>query len=159
MQMRILGALAIAAFPVAAQTPAPKPDSGFGAIQQRGLAEMGVDQYTSTHVFDNLPDGGRVTLERDVDDSAGVAQIRTHLRDNAREFAKGNFLAPEHVHAQPVPGTSVMIAKRSVIRYTVTDLPRGAALDIRSSDPEAVTAIHQFLAFQRSAHHAGGMAH
>ncbi len=32
--------------------------------------------------------------------------------------------------------------------------PRGAEVRVRSADPAAVTAIHEFLAFQRSAHHA-----
>jgi hypothetical protein len=44
---------------------------------------MGVDQYTSVHRFDALPDGGRIELQRAHDDSAGVAQIREHLRQVA----------------------------------------------------------------------------
>src|SRR5687768_12733016 len=53
-------------------------DSGFAALQQRGKAAMGVDQYTSTHCFDALADGGRIELQRDSDDPAGVATIRAH---------------------------------------------------------------------------------
>jgi len=48
-----------------------------------------------------------------------------------------------------------MTAKRAVITYTVESLPRGAAVRVRSSDPAAVLAIHEFLAFQRADHHAG----
>jgi len=45
------------------------------------------------------------------------------------------------------------------ITYTVRDLPHGAELRISTKDPAVVTAIHEFLAFQRHEHHAGGMTH
>ena len=41
----------------------PKSDSAFAQVQERGRAVMGVDQYTSTHVFESLPDGGRIVLQ------------------------------------------------------------------------------------------------
>ena len=128
-------------------------------MQQRGHEMMGVDQYTSTHLFDDLPSGGRITLQRDSVDSAGTAKIRQHLRDIARAFQAGDFTAPEFVHSDTVLGTSVMAARRAQITYTVTDVPRGAQLVMTTSDPAARTAIHDFLAYQRQAHHAGGMTH
>jgi hypothetical protein len=132
-------------------------DSAFGAVQERGRAAMGVDQYTSAHVFEDLPDGGRVVLDREVDDSAGVATIRAHMRDIAAAFARGDFATPGFVHARAaVPGTAVMAAKRDAITYTAADRPRGGELRIASSDPAAVRAIHEFLAFQRTDHRAAG---
>ena len=114
---------------------------------------MGVDQYTSTHHFDTLPDGGRIALERDVPDSAGVSQIRAHIREIARAFRAGDFSTPATVHMQDVPGAKVMAEKRAVITYEARDLPRGAELRIRTSDSAALRAVHEFLTFQRSAHH------
>ena len=140
----------------------PVTDSAFAAVQARGASPraMGVDQYTSTHRFDDLPDGGRIELQRDVDDPAGVAQVRAHMRHIAGAFAAGDFTIPGFVHDRDeVPGTRVMAAKRASIRYEVEELPRGAAVRIRTTDPEAVAAVHAFLAFQRSdhrAHHGGG---
>jgi hypothetical protein len=116
---------------------------------------MGVDQYTSTHVFEPLPDGGRIVLQRDVPDSVGTSQIRQHMRTVASAFAAGDFQLPGFVHAQTVPGTAVMAAKRALITYTVDTLPRGAAVRLQSPDGAAVQAIHEFLAFQRQEHHAG----
>jgi len=130
-------------------------DSGFAAVQSRGAVAMGVDQYTSTHVFEPLPDGGRIELQRDVTDNAGIAQIRTHMRTIATAFANGDFRLPGFVHDRNVPGTAVMIAKRGTITYVVETLPRGAAVRLRSADSVAVRAIHEFLAFQRGDHHAG----
>jgi hypothetical protein len=143
-----------------AQSSGSKPrttDSAFAAMQERGKKAMGVDQYTSTHKFDALPNGGRIELVRDTDDVAGVAQIRAHVRDIAKAFSTGDFSTPEFVHMGEVPGTRVMRAKRSAIAYEPRDVPRGAELLIRTTDPEALRAIHDFMAYQRSAHHAEGM--
>jgi hypothetical protein len=120
---------------------------------------MGVDQYTSTHVFEPLVDGGRIWLERDAHDTAGAATIRRHMDDIAARFAAGDFTLPAEVHARAVPGTDTMRARRAVLSYTVEMLPRGAALRIRSADPVAIRAAHEFLAFQRDDHHAAAHHH
>jgi hypothetical protein len=134
-------------------------DSAFAAVQTRGEEAMGVDQYTSTHRFDALADGGRIELQRDVADPAGVAEIRRHLQEIVQAFTAGDFTTPAFVHARPVPGTEVMAAKRGAIRYTYRELPRGGEVTIVTNDPEAVAAIHEFMAFQREDHHAGGLDH
>jgi predicted lipid-binding transport protein (Tim44 family) len=139
------------------QAQQPKPDSAFAALQARGGQAMGVDQYTSTHRFDALPDGGRIELQRDTDDAEGVATIRAHLRSIADAFARGDFATPAFVHAGTVPGTEVMAARRAAIRYEYRDLPRGGELRIVTADAEAVRAIHAFMAFQRGDHRAGGI--
>ena len=140
-------------------TPAAKPatDSAFAAVQARGAAVMGVDQYTSAHVFEDLPDGGRIVLDRgDTNDTAGIATIRAHMREIAGDFRDGDFTKPFAVHAMDVPGTAVMTERRAKISYEVVDRPYGAEVRIRTGDPEAVSAIHEFLAFQRSDHRAAG---
>jgi hypothetical protein len=131
-------------------------DSAFRAMQGRGRAVMGVDQYTSIHRFDALPDGGRIELQRDRDDSAGTAAIRAHMRTIALAFARGDFSAPATVHLETVPGVPVMRARRASIRYASIDLPRGAALRIRTRDAAAITAVHEFLAYQRREHRTTG---
>lgn len=136
---------------------AASADTGFAALQARGQAHMGVDQYTSTHRFDALPDGGRIELQRDAEDPEGVATIRAHLRQIADAFARGDFGTPAAVHAREVPGTTVMAARRAAIRYAYRDLPRGGEVRITTADPEALAAIHAFMAFQRDDHRAGGV--
>jgi len=128
-------------------------DSAYAAMQERGRIVMGVDQYTSTHHFDDLPDGGHITLVRNADDSVGAARIRTHLRAIAAAFSAGDFSSPMRVHMKDVPGTTVMAAKKAMIHYSVRDLPRGAVVTISTHDPDAIRAVHDFLAFQRSEHH------
>jgi hypothetical protein len=140
---------------VGARRAAAAEDSAFAAVQDRGHVAMEVDQYTSTHVFEPLPDGGRIELQRDVSDSRGRTRILAHMGRIAAAFSAGDFSLPGFVHAREVPGTRVMAAERGRIAFTVESLPRGAALRLRTSDSVAVEAIHEFLAFQRMDHRAG----
>lgn len=137
------------------QTSREGPDSTFAAMQARGATAMGVDQYTSEHVFEPLPDGGRIVLQRVATDSTGVAAIRAHMRDIATRFADGDFAIPGFVHAQIVPGVDVMAAKRIDIRYTADTVEGGGMVTIATSNTAAIDAIHRFLAFQRTAHQSG----
>ena len=152
----LIFAAVLAARPLAAQhDPAhAHSDSAFAAMQARGEHVMGVDQYTSRHVFEPLPDGGRIELQREVDDTAGTARIRRHLAEVAAAFGRGDFSAPFLVHDQNVPGTPVMAARREAISYTVRPLARGGEIVIHSADAQVVEAVHEFLAFQRREHRA-----
>ena len=135
-------------------------DSAFAGVQSRGKDVMGVDQYTSSHVFESLPDGGRIVLQRDSADAAGEETIRAHLRDIAKRFAQGDFTLPGQVHGMAeVPGTKVMAERRLAMRYVMTPLPRGGEVRIITGDPAAVKAVHEFLAFQRMDHRAAGHDH
>ena len=130
-------------------------DSAFAAMQDRGKTAMGVDQYTSAHQFEDLADGGRIVLERAISDSAGVAQIRRHMREIAQAFQQGDFSTPMFVHDTTVPGTAVMRANRAAITYAAADTPLGAFVRITTRDPEALRAVHEFLAYQQREHRAG----
>ncbi|MEX0843265.1 MAG: hypothetical protein WD960_02860 [Gemmatimonadota bacterium] len=134
-------------------------DAEFSAMQERGAAVMGVDQHTSTHRFDALEDGGRIELQRDEADAADIEVIRTHLREVTDAFTSGDFSASSVVHDQEVPGTDVMAERKDRIQYMYRDLPRGGEVRIVTRDPEALQAIHEFLAFQRDDHRAGGTEH
>ena len=158
MRFSLSLAIALAASACArAPAPAVSTDSAFAEVQDRGAVVMGVDQYTSTHVFEDLPDGGRIVLQRnDASDSASIAEIRRHMRTIAAAFERGDFQAPGLVHARQVPGTEVMRKRRTAIGYTVVDRARGAELRITTADGEALRAVHSFLAFQRMDHRAAG---
>lgn len=127
-------------------------DSAFAQLQARGKVAMGVDQYTSQHRFESLPDGGRITLTRDPADTVGGVRIRAHMHQIANSFRQGDFDLPGLVHDREVPGTGVMRARRAHITYTPDSTPGGGQLRITSRDPIAVAAVHEFLAFQRQDH-------
>ncbi len=149
-------ALAAQSTPGAKAKAAAGPDTSFAAMQARGKMVMGVDQYTAVHKFDALPDGGRIELQAASDDSAGVAAIRAHIHHIAIAFKTGDVSMPAFVHMTDVPGTKAMAARSAVIAYEPRELPRGAELRITTTDPAALKAIHDFMAFQRDEHHAGG---
>ena len=116
---------AVLAAPLAAQ------DSAFRALQDRGKTAMGVDQYTSLHRFDPLPDGGRIALVRDSTDAAGVATIRAHLWDISRAFAAGEFAVPGFVHGREVPGTRVMAPGGNAMTLVI-GVPGGKPFRLRA---------------------------
>lgn len=163
--MRTMSALILAAIltacgddpePRTAESPA---DSAFAALQERGAAAqgMGVDQYASVHRFDDLADGGRIEFQDTAGDDAAVVQIRAHLQEIVADFARGDFSTPAFVHGMDaVPGTDVMTQKRDAIRYTYAELPRGGEVRMETAAPDALRAIHEFLAFQRLDHRAMG---
>ena len=154
---RVLLALAL---PIAAcardDRGATRGDSSFAALQVRGETAMGVNQYTSQHVFEPLPDGGRIALRTKESDSVGEAAIRAHMDTISKSFRQGDFTVPGFVHATTdVPGTAAMMRLKAEITYTPRDLPGGAEVVISTRNPQAVAAIHEFLAFQRMDHHSG----
>jgi hypothetical protein len=155
MRIRLL----VAGVMVAGCGPASQPatDSSFADVQRRGQAVMGVDQYTSKHVFEDLPDGGRIVLDRDdPSDTASVRTIRAHMRVIEAAFQRGDFTLPGVVHAGEVPGTRIMAARSAAITYRAADRPRGAEVRIQTTDTAAIVAVRAFLAFQRSDHRAAG---
>lgn len=145
-------ALLLGAFPLAAQHEHSHGDQAFAAMQARGATYMGVDQYTSTHEFEELADGGRIMLARDASDSAGVATIRAHLQQITAAFRTGDFEVPMLVHDEHVPGTDVMASRHDRIQYDFSEVPGGGEIRIKTADPMALTAVRAFLAFQRSEH-------
>jgi hypothetical protein len=110
-------------------------------MQLRGQQTMGVDQTTSSHGFESLPDGGRIVVVRNVDDPVGVARVRAHLRDMQRAFAAGDFSMPMFIHMKTVPGVSVMATRHNLITYAESDLPNGGALRIATTDAVALAAL------------------
>jgi hypothetical protein len=150
-------AIALAAGrPVAAQDHSPATsDSAYARLQERGKTAMGVDQYTSRHVFEALPDGGRIELQRNEDDAEGTEAIRAHMQEIAAAFKAGDFSTPAFVHWREVPGVRAMMERREAMTYTYKPLPRGGELRITSADTAAVKAVHEFLAFQNSDHRTG----
>jgi hypothetical protein len=77
------------------------------------------------------------------------------MRTIAAAFSRGDFALPGFVHAtSDVPGTQQMTRLRANISYIARDLPRGGEVLLSSKSPEAIKAIHDFLAFQRMDHRA-----
>jgi hypothetical protein len=71
-------------------------------------------------------------------------------------FGDGNFDAPMLVHdTKDVPGITTLTARRDKVRYNYVETPKGGRVDIVSTDPAALSALHEFLQYQIKEHHTG----
>jgi len=125
-------------------------------MNKRGDHVMGFDHTMTTHHFRLSANGGSIEITANsVSDTESRDQIRLHLGHIARMFADGNFKAPMLIHEQTPPGVPVMQKLKSEITYDFEETERGAAIQISSKNPDAVSAIHEFLRFQIKEHKTG----
>ena len=148
--MCLLGSLSL---PVALATR----QDHHGPSDQRGAVVMGFDQARTTHHFLLFDDGGAIEVSvNDLADAKNRDAIHSHLPHIAMMFGDGNFNAPMLVHdSKNVPGTKAMTDRKGAIRYQYVETANGGRVDIITSDPVALAAVHQFLTFQIAEHKTG----
>jgi hypothetical protein len=140
----------------AAQQPPSAHDAHHAAVEARGTRVMGFDQQRTAHHFRLYDDGGAIDVA--VVDPANAADrdaIRQHLPHIAVLFAQGRFDAPMLVHATAVPGTEDLARLRTEVTYSFVETPAGGRVDIATRHPDALAALHRFLAFQIADHRTG----
>jgi hypothetical protein len=127
------------------------------ASHDRAASVMGFDQSRTVHHFSLFKDGGAIEVAvRDSADATDRDAIRSHLQHISTLFATGNFEAPMLVHdSKNVPGTKMLAELKDRVRYVYVELPSGGRVNIVTSDPEALNAVHQFLKFQIADHKTG----
>ena len=124
---------------------------------QHGAMVMGFDQARTTHHFLLFNDGGAIDISvNDPADTKNRDAIRSHLPHITMMFGDGNFDAPMLVHeSKNVPGTKAMTERKEVIRYQYVETANGGRVNVVTSDPVALAAVHQFLKFQIAEHKTG----
>jgi hypothetical protein len=127
------------------------------STDQRAAMVMGFDQARTQHHFLLFTDGGAIDVTvNDAADTKNRDAIRSHLPHIAMMFGDGNFDAPMLVHdSTHVPGTKTMAERKAAIRFQYTETDKGGRVNIVTSDPEALAAVHQFLKFQIDEHKTG----
>ena len=136
-------------------------DNAYAAeLGQRAATVMGFEQDRTTHHFLLFKDGGAIDVSvKDAGDVKNREAIRSHLPHIAMMFGSGNFDAPMLVHDSPrVPGTTVMKARKSSIRYQYAEMPNGGRVTITTADQAALDAVHAFLRYQIAEHKTGDPA-
>ena len=152
MKLTMLLAL-LFSLPAFAQQPSADPHAEMNA---RGAHVMGFDQDKTVHQFRLHTDGGAIDIRvKNRTDVANVAAIRAHLPHIAAMFGAGNFDAPMLIHATDVPGTKVMAEAKDRIRFAYVETAAGGRVDIFTTDPAALNAVHEFLRFQITDHKTG----
>lgn len=126
------------------------------AVDERGDKGMGFSHTKTTHHFRIRTDGGAIEVTaNDAKDQTSRDQIRMHLAHIATMFGDGNFEIPMFVHDQKPPGANVMKQMKSSIVYRYEEMDTGGRVQITTTDPEALRAVHDFLRFQIKEHKTG----
>ena len=125
-------------------------------VDARGDRVMGFDHAKTTHHFLLSTAGGSIEVTANSgEDKESRDAIRGHLAHIAKMFADGDFEAPMLVHDRVPPGVEAMKRKKGDIQWKYEEIENGARLVASTKDPEALSAIHEFLRFQIADHHTG----
>jgi hypothetical protein len=135
------------------------------AQRQAEVAKLGADVMpfslqATTHIFTKTAEGGvQRVVAKSASDAQQVSLVREHLRDIQRQFLKGDFSGPTHIHGAEMSGLSVLkAAKPGQIVIDYKDVAAGAELAYRTADTKLVSALHQWFDAQLSDHGADAMA-
>ena len=125
-------------------------------VEKHGDEAMGFPHDKTTHHFRLYSDGGAIEVTvTDSKDSENMQAIRSHLTHIVAMFSNGEFSIPMFVHDQVPPGVPVMKDKHAEISYKFEELPAGGRVRIKTTNPDALKGIHEFLRFQIEDHHTG----
>src|SRR6202051_2674472 len=122
-------------------------------VEKHGDEAMGFPHDKTTHHFRLYSDGGAIEVAvNDTRDSENMQAIRSHLTHIVTMFSNGEFSIPMFVHDQVPPGVPVMKEKRPEISYSFEELPAGGRVRIKTTNRDALKAVHDFLRFQIEDH-------
>jgi len=125
-------------------------------VEKHGDEAMGFPHDKTTHHFRLYSDGRAIEVTvNNNKDSQDLQAIRSHLTHIVTMFSDAEFSVPMFIHDQVPPGVSVMKEKRTEISYTFEELPTGGRVRIKTTNPDALKAVHDFLRFQIADHHTG----
>jgi TusA-related sulfurtransferase len=125
-------------------------------VESHGDQAMGFPHDKTTHHFRMMSDGGVIEVAaNDPEDKTNTEAIRSHLTHIAMMFGAGDFSTPMFIHDGVPPGVTTMKLMKSAIHYTYEETPAGGRIRMKSEDPIAVAAIHDFFRFQITEHQTG----
>jgi TusA-related sulfurtransferase len=125
-------------------------------VESHGDQAMGFPHDKTTHHFRMMSDGGAIEVTvNDPNDKPNAGAIRSHLSHITVMFGNGDFSIPMFIHDSVPPGVTTMKLMKSAVHYTYEEMPSGGRIRIKSDDPIAVAAIHDFFRFQITEHQTG----
>jgi hypothetical protein len=129
-------------------------------VALKGATVMPFDLARTSHFFDDTPGGGVETVTaNDAKDARQIALIRSHLAQEAKRFARGDFSDPAKIHGQDMPGLDALAQAGGKLQVKYRKLPAGASLSYESADEAMIAAVHAWFAAQRSDHAAHSHMH
>jgi hypothetical protein len=125
-------------------------------LKRRGAVAMGFDQDQTTHHFLLTADGGAIEVSvNEVSDSTNRDAVRSHLKEIAVEFARGDFAKPFATHGEVPPGVKAMRQRLRAITFRYEDTVGGGRVLIQTPDRKAKMAVQEFLRYQIREHSTG----
>lgn len=128
-------------------------------IAARGATVMPFDLEKTLHRFQKTSSGGVQTVwTKDPADDDQADLIRTHLRELAAAFGRGDFSGPRAIHGGDMPGLAQLEKAGESLSVHYAEQSDGATLAFTGKTPETIAAIHAFFDAQTSDHgrHAVG---
>ena len=122
-------------------------------VAGRGAKVMPFDLEQTTHVFQQLEDGGlQKVVVKDQSNKKQIALIQAHLKEESERFRKGDFSDPGKIHGEDMPGLAELKAGAGQIDVRYAALGDGAQVWYKAKDPKLVMAIHHWFDAQLSDH-------
>ena len=118
---------------------------------------MPFDLNRTMHIFELTSYGGVQSVVVHDGDPKQIALVRSHLRDEAAAFARGDFADPAEIHGTNMPGLAQLRAGARKIAITYAPRADGASIRFKTSDPAMIAAIHEWFAAQVKDHGAHAM--
>ena len=125
-------------------------------VNKRGDHVMGFSHEKTVHHFRLYEHGGAIEVDAlDSKDKASQDQIRMHLTHIASKFSAGDFQAPMLIHGKNPPGVATLEKLKAEVKYDFAATKLGGTVQIKTTNKEALKAVHEFLRFQISDHKTG----
>ncbi|WP_063819046.1 hypothetical protein [Herbidospora cretacea] len=122
-------------------------------VASRGREVMPFDLEVTTHRFAPSASGGVQTVTSD--DPADVRQvtlIRAHLAEEAARLARGDYGDPAFIHGGEMPGLRQLQQGHGAVDVRYAEVPSGARITYRTTDPALITALHAWFDAQVTDH-------
>lgn len=133
-------------------------DGAPSGMAGRAQNVMPFDLNKTTHIFTKNATGGvESVVVKDQADTRDIDLIRSHLKDEAVSFARGDYSDPAKIHGMDMPGVHELEAGASRISVQYAERSDGAQITYSSSDPTLVEALHSWFDRQSADHGMPGM--
>ncbi|SMC63449.1 hypothetical protein SAMN05661093_01060 [Kibdelosporangium aridum] len=146
--------LCLAVLGTACSAPTSDPGTDRQAqVAEKGQSVMPFDLDKTTHRFTPREDGLLQEVFADTpDDTNQINLIREHIATEADRFRRGDFSDPATIHGTAMPGLAELSSSATKITIAKADLPNGASLTFRTTDPALVKALHVWSEAQVADH-------
>ena len=129
-------------------------------VAKRGAQVMPFNLALTTHVFEPLADGGlQRVVAKDPNNRTQIALIRSHLKEEADRFQRGDFADPAKIHGADMPGLAELSRGAAQIDVAYAERADGAEIRYTAKDPALVDALHRWFLAQLHDHGHDAVMH